>query len=148
MKVILLQDVKGKGKKGQMIEVSDGYARNFMLPKKLAQEATADAINTMKMNDKATQERLAREKAEALEISHKLREMTLVVTAKGGGAGRLFGSVTNQEIADALKAKSGIALDKRKIVISDPIKAVGTYTVQCKLGYEINAPLTVKIEEA
>ena len=148
MKVILTQDVKGKGKKGQMIEVSDGYARNFMLPRKLATEATADAINTMKMNDKATQERIAREKAEALEISHKLREMTLVVTAKGGGAGRLFGSVTNQEIADALKAKSGIALDKRKIVIADPIKAVGTYTVQCKLGYEINAPLTVKIEEA
>lgn len=148
MKVILLQDVKGKGKKGQMIEVSDGYARNFMLPRKLATEATADAINTMKMNDKATQERIAREKAEALEISHKLREMTLVVTAKGGGAGRLFGSVTNQEIADALKAKSGIALDKRKIVIADPIKSVGTYTVQCKLGYEINAPLTVKIEEA
>ena len=148
MKVILLQDVKGKGKKGQMIEVSDGYARNFMLPRKLATEATADAINTMKMNDKATQERIAREKAEALEISHKLREMTLVVTAKGGGAGRLFGSVTNQEIADALKAKSGIALDKRKIVISDPIKSVGTYTVQCKLGYEINAPLTVQIEEA
>ena len=148
MKVILLQDVKGKGKKGQMIEVSDGYARNFMLPRKLATEATADAINTMKMNDKATQERIAREKAEALEISHKLRQMTLVVTAKGGGAGRLFGSVTNQEIADALKAKSGIALDKRKIVISDPIKAVGTYTVQCKLGYEINAPLTVQIEEA
>ena len=148
MKVILLQDVKGKGKKGQMIEVSDGYARNFMLPRKLATEATADAINTMKMNDKATQERIAREKAEALEISHKLREMTLVVTAKGGGAGRLFGSVTNQEIADALKSKSGIALDKRKIIIADPIKAVGTYTVQCKLGYEINAPLTVKIEEA
>ena len=148
MKVILLQDVKGKGKKGQMIEVSDGYARNFMLPRKLATEATADAINTMKMNDKATQERIAKEKAEALEISHKLREMTLVVTAKGGGAGRLFGSVTNQEIADALKAKSGIALDKRKIVIADPIKSVGTYTVQCKLGYEISAPLTVRIEEA
>ena len=148
MKVILLQDVKGKGKKGQMLEVSDGYARNFMLPKKMAIEATADAINTMKMNAKATQERIAREKAEALEVSKKLREMTLVVTAKGGGAGRLFGSVTNQEIADALKAKSGIALDKRKIVISDPIKSVGTYTVQCKLGYEINAPLTVKIEEA
>ena len=148
MKVILLQDVKGKGKKGQMIEVSDGYARNFMLPRKLATEATADAINTMKMNDKATQERIAKEKAEALALSKQLRELTLVVTAKGGGAGRLFGSVTNQEIADALKAKSGIALDKRKIVISDPIKAVGTYTVQCKLGYEITAPLTVKIEEA
>ena len=147
MKVILLQDVKGKGKKGQMIEVSDGYARNFMLPKKLAQEATADAINTMRMNDKATQERIAREKAEALATSKKLREMTVVVKAKGGGAGRLFGSVTNAEIADAL-AKTGIKLDKRKIVIADPIKNVGTYTVTCKLGYEISAPLSVKIEEA
>ena len=147
MKVILLQDVKGKGKKGQMLEVSDGYARNFMLPRKLAVEATADAINTMRMNDKATQERIAREKAEAMELSKKLREMTLVVTAKGGGAGRLFGSVTNQEIADSLKAKAGVTIDKRKIVISDPIKNVGTYTVTCKLGYEISAPLTVKIEE-
>ena len=148
MKVILLQDVKGKGKKGQLLEVSDGYARNFMLPRKLAIEATPDAINTMKMNDKATQERIAREKAAALETSKKLRAMTLTVTAKGGGAGRLFGSVTNQEIADALAKASGIKLDKRKIVLSDPIKAVGTYTVTCKLGYEINAPLTVKIEEA
>ena len=147
MKVILLQDVKGKGKKGQMLEVSDGYARNFMLPRKLAIEATPDAINTMKMNDKATAERIAREKAEALEVSKKLRAMTLVVKAKGGGAGRLFGSVTNQEIADALEKNGGIKLDKRKIVIADPIKAVGTYTVTCKLGYEINAPLTVKIEE-
>ncbi len=147
MKVILLTDVKGKGKKGQMIEVSDGYARNFMLPKKLAIEATADAINTMKMNDKATQERIAREKAAALETSKKLRAMTLTVKAKGGGAGRLFGSVTNQEIADALEKQSGIKLDKRKIVLSDPIKNIGTYTVTCKLGYEINAPLTVKIEE-
>ena len=147
MKDILLQDVKGKGKKGQMLEVSDGYARNFMLPKKLAIEATTDAINTMRMNDKATQERIAREKAEALAVAGKLREMTLTVTAKGGGAGRLFGSVTNAEIADAL-AKNGIKLDKRKIVISDPIKSVGTYTVTCKLGYEISAPLTVKIQEA
>ena len=148
MKVILLQDVKGKGKKGQMLEVSDGYARNFMLPRKLAIEATADAINTMKMNDKATQERIAREKAEALEVSKKLRAMTLTVTAKGGGAGRLFGSVTNQEIADALEKNAGIKLDKRKIVLTETIKNVGTYTAPCKLGYEINAPLTVKIEEA
>ena len=147
MKVILLQDVKGKGKKGQMLEVSDGYARNFMLPKKLAIEATPDAINTMRMNDKATQERIAREKAEALDTSRKLREMTVVVKAKGGGAGRLFGSVTNQEIADALAAQ-GIKLDKRKIVLNETIKSVGTYTATCKLGYEITAPLTVKIEEA
>ena len=148
MKVILLQDVKGKGKKGQMIEVSYGYARNFMLTKKLAIEATTDAINTMRMNDKATQERIAREKAAALDISKKLRDMTLTVTAKGGGNGRLFGSVTNQEIADALEKQSGIKLDKRKVVISDAIKNVGTYTVTCKLGYEISAPLTVKIVEA
>ena len=147
MKVILLQDVKGKGKKGQMIEVSDGYARNFMLPKKMAIEATTDAINTMRMNDKATQERIAREKAEALATANKLRQTTVVVKAKGGGAGRLFGSVTNAEIADAL-AKQGIKLDKRKIVLNETIKNVGTYTATCKLGYEITAPLTVKIEEA
>ena len=148
MKVILLQDVRGKGKKGQLLEVSDGYARNYMLPRKIAIEATPDAINTMRMNDKANQERMAKEKAEAMEISKQLRDMILTVNAKGGGNGKLFGSVTNQEIAEALKAKSGIELDKRKIVIADPIKNVGTYTVTCKLGYEINAPLTVKIEEA
>lgn len=148
MKVILLQDVKGKGKKGQMLEVSDGYARNYMLPRKIAIEATLDAINTMRMNDKAAAEKAAREKAEAMETAKQLRATVLTVTAKGGGAGRLFGSVTNQEIADALKLQFGITLDKRKIVISDPIKNVGTYTVQCKLGYEVSAPLTVKIEEA
>ena len=148
MKVILLQDVKGKGKKGQMIEVSDGYARNYMLPRKIAVEATTDAVNTMRMNDKAAAERAAKERAEALEISKKLRDMILVVTAKGGGAGRVFGSVTNQEIADALKQQTGIALDKRKIVIAEPIKSIGTYTVTCKLGYEISAPLTVKIQES
>ena len=147
MKVILLQDVKGQGKKGQLIEVSDGYARNFMLPRKLAIEATADAINTKNMTDKATAERIAKEKAAALELSNKLRTMTLTVTAKGGGQGRLFGAVTNAEISAALE-KSGIKLDKRKIVLAENIKNVGTYTVTCKLGYEISAPLTVKIEEA
>ncbi len=147
MKVILLQDVKGKGKKGQLLEISDGYARNFLLPRKLAIEATTDAINTKNMNDKATAERIAKEKAEALATANKLRQMTLTVTAKGGGAGRLFGAVTNAEIAAALE-KAGIKLDKRKIVLGENIKNVGTYTVTCKLGYEISAPLTVKIEEA
>ena len=147
MKVILLQDVKGQGKKGQLIEVSDGYARNFMLPKKMAIEATADAINTVKMNDKATQERIAREKAEALAVSKKLRELTVTVTAKGGGQGRLFGAVTNAEVAAALEKQSGIKLDKRKIVLNENIKNVGTYTATCKLGYEITAPLTVKVVE-
>ena len=146
MKVILLQDVKGKGKKGEMIEGSDGYARNYMLPRKIAMEATTDAVNTMRMNDKATAERIAREKAEALATANKLREMTGVVKAKGGGQGRLFGAVTNAEIAAALE-KAGVKLDKRKIVLNENIKNVGTYTVTCKLGYEISAPLSVKIEE-
>ena len=147
MKVILLQDVKGKGKKGQILEVSDGYARNFLLPRKMAIEATADAVNTKNMNDKATAERIAREKAEALATANKLRGMTVIVKAKGGGAGRLFGSVTNAEVAAALE-KQGVKLDKRKIVLGETIKNVGTYTATCKLGYEITAPLTVKIEEA
>ena len=146
MKVILLQDVRGKGKKGQMLEVSDGYARNYMLPRKIAMEATADAINTMRMNDKATQERQARERAEAMELAKRMKAMTLTVYAKGGGAGRLFGSVTSQEIADALQSQ-GITLDKRKIVIDEPIKNVGTYTIRCKLGFEITAQLTVQIQE-
>ena len=147
MKVILTADVKGKGKKGQMIEVSDGYARNFMLPRKLAIEATPDAINTMRMNDKATQERQARERAEAMEISKRLKALVLTVPAKGGGNGRLFGAVTNQEIAETLKKETGIEIDKRKVVIDEPIKNVGTYTVKCKLGYEIVGQLTVKIVE-
>lgn len=147
MKVILLQDVRGQGKRGQMIEVSDGYARNFLLPKKLAQEATADNINTMRMNDKATQERQARERAEAMEISKKMKDFTVIVTAKGGGAGRLFGAVTNVEIAEALEAQQNIKLDKRKIVVDEPIKNVGLYTVKCKLGYEISADLKVEVRE-
>ena len=148
MKVILLQDVKGQGKKGQLIDVSDGYARNFLLPRKLAQEATADNVNTMKMNDKALQEKRQREREEAVALEKVLKAMTLTVTAKGGGAGRLFGSVTNAEIADALAKQHKINLDKRKIVLKDPIKNVGTYTVTCKLGYEVNAELTVEIKEA
>ena len=147
MKVILLTDVKGKGKKGQMIEVSDGYARNYMLPRKLAKEATADAVNTMRMNDKATAERQARERAEAVAVSKQLRELTLVVKAKGGGAGRLFGAVTTNEIADALKKNAGITIDKRKLVLDENIKNVGTYTVKAKLGYEIVGQFNVKIEE-
>ena len=148
MKVILLQDVKGQGKKGQLIDVSDGYARNFLLPRKLAQEATADNVNTMKMNDKALQEKRQKEREQAVALEKVLKAMTLTVTAKGGGAGRLFGSVTNAEIADALAKQHKIELDKRKIVLKDPIKNVGTYTVTCKLGYEVNAELTVEIKEA
>ena len=148
MKVILTQDVRGQGKRGQMIEVSDGYARNFLLPRKLAQEATADNINTMRMNDKATQERQAKERAEALELRNRMKDMTVVVTAKAGGAGRLFGSVTNTEVSEALAKQAGIQLDKRKIVLDEPIKSVGVYTVKCKLGYEINAELKIEVKEA
>ena len=147
MKVILLKDIKGTGTKDQIIEVSDGYGRNFLLPRKLAQEATADNINTMKMNDKALQEKRQKEREAALALSKVLKEMTLIVTAKGGGAGRLFGSVTNAEISDALAKQHKIQLDKRKIVVKDPIKNVGTYTVTCKLGYEVVADLRVEIKE-
>ena len=148
MKVILLQDVRGKGKKGQMLEVSDGYARNYMLPRKIAVEATADNVNTMKMNDKARQEKLQKAREEAVATAAKLRDMTLELRCKGGGAGRLFGSVTSQEIADALKAQHGIELDKRKILIDEPIKSTGLYTVKCKLGFEVNASLRVNVQEA
>lgn len=147
MKVILLQDVKGKGKKGQMLEVSDGYARNFMLPRKLAVEATADAVNTMRMTDKANQEKRQKEREEAFALSNKLKTLTVTIKAKGGGAGRLFGSVTTQNIADALKQEHGITLDKHKIVLSDTIRNVGSYTAKCKLGYEITADLKLKVEE-
>ncbi len=147
MKVILQQDVKGQGKRGQMVEVSDGYARNFLLPRKLAVEATADHVNTMKMNDKATAERQAREKAQAEEIAAKLKELTVVITAKGGGAGRLFGAVTSDEISKALQQQHKITIDKRKIVQDEPIKNVGTYTLNAKLGYEITAQLNLKVQE-
>ena len=147
MKVILLQDVKGKGKKGQLIDAAEGYARNYLLPRKLAVEANNDNLNTMRMNDKAAAEKAAKERAEAMDISKKLKELTVTVQAKGGGAGRLFGSVTSAEIADALKAQHGIAIDKRMLVLDEPIKNAGTYTVKCKLGYEITGELTCKIEE-
>ena len=147
MKVILLQDVRGQGKKGEMINVSDGYARNFLFPRKLAQEATADNINTMRMNDKAKREKEQRAREEAAAMAAKLRELTLTVAAKGGGAGRLFGSVTSQEISDALKAQEKLDLDKRKIVIDEPIKTVGLYTVKVKLGFGIDAPLKVDVKE-
>ena len=147
MKVILQQDIRGKGKRGQMIEVSDGYARNYMLPRKMAIEATPDNVNTMRMTDRANAEKRQREREEAFAISNRLKDMTVVVKAKGGGAGRLFGSVTTQEIADALKQTYDITLDKRKIVLDEQIKTVGLYTVRCKLGYEITADLKIKIEE-
>ena len=147
MKVILTQDVRGQGKRGEMINVSDGYARNFLFPRKLAQEATADNVNTMRMNDKAKKEKEHKAREEAAALSARLREMTLTVYAKGGGAGRLFGSITSQEISEALKVQENIDLDKRKIVIEDSIKTVGLYTVKAKLGFGIDAPLKVDVKE-
>ena len=148
MKVILQQDVKGQGKKGQMVEVSDGYARNYLLPRKLALEATPDNLNTMKMNDKATAERIAKEKAQALSIAEQLKTLTVTVVAKGGGAGRLFGAVTSDEISNALKAQHNIVIDKRKIVQDEPIKTTGSYTLKCRLGYEITGQLHLEVKEA
>ena len=148
MKVILQEDVKGKGKKGQMIDVSDGYARNFLLPRKLAVAATADNINTQKLLDQARREREAAEKEAALELAAKLKECPVVVTAKAGAGEKLFGSVTTQEISNAIRDQYGFDIAKTKLV-SEPIKAFGTYDVKCKLGYEITGvvKVTVKPEE-
>lgn len=148
MKVILLQDVKGKGKKGQMIEASDGYARNFLLPRKMAIEATADNVNTMKMNDKAKAEQAAREKANAQDIAKKLKDITVEIKAKSGNGGRLFGSITSAEVSEALKQQFGIVVDKKKIVQDEPIKSFGSFSMKAKLGYEIVATISIHVSEA
>ena len=147
MKVILQQDVKGQGKKGQMIEVSEGYARNFLLPRKLAILATADAINTMNLKEKAKKAEEARMKAEAQEIAEKLKECTVKLTAKAGNGGRLFGAVTTKEISDGLQKQFGINIPKQKLVLDEPIKAFGGYQVKAKLGFEINGIVKVSVTE-
>ena len=147
MKVILQQDVKGQGKKGQMIEASDGYARNFLLPRKLAVPATAENINTMKQQEKAKKAQEAAEKAEAEAIAAKLKGLTVRIPAKAGNGGRLFGAVTSKEIADALKEQHGINIPKTKIVQEEPIKAFGGYDLKCKLGYEVTGTLKVMVVE-
>ncbi|HIY21125.1 MAG TPA: 50S ribosomal protein L9 [Candidatus Flavonifractor merdigallinarum] len=147
MKVILQQDVKGQGKKGQMIEASDGYARNFLLPRKLAVPATAENINTMKQQEKAKKAQEAAEKAEAEAIAAKLKDLTVRIPAKAGNGGRLFGAVTSKEIADALKEQHGINIPKTKIVQEEPIKAFGGYDLKCKLGYEVTGTLKVMVVE-
>mgnify|MGYP000910861848 CR=1 FL=1 len=147
MKVVLKQDVKSIGKKDELHEVSDGYARNFLLPRKLAVPATAENVNTMKMQEKAKKAQEAAEKAEAEATAAKLKELTVKVVAKGGNGGRLFGAVTSKEIADALQAQHGIAIPKTKIVQDEPIKSFGTYQLKCKLGYEITGTLNVVVSE-
>ena len=148
MKVILQQDVKCHGKKGQMVEVSDGYARNFLLPKKLAIPATAENVNTMKQQEKARKAQEAAEKAEAQAIAKQLEGLTVKVSAKAGEGGRLFGAVTAKEISEALNAQHGLNIAKTKIVLDEPIKSCGGYQLKCKLGYEITGTVNVVVTEA
>ena len=147
MKVIFLEDVKGKGKKGQMIEAAEGYARNYLIPRGLAVEATADAVNTMNLQAKAKAKADAEAKAEALAIAEKLKSCQVKIAAKGGAEGKLFGAVTSAAIADALKAQYDMDVDSKKLVIDEPIKSYGTYQVKAKLGYEISGIVNVLVVE-
>ena len=141
MKVILTQDVRGQGKKGQLIDAAEGYARNFLLPRKLAVLATADAINTMNLKEKARLAEEQRQREEAIANAQKL-------TAKAGNGGRLFGAVTTKEIAEGLKAQYGMDIPKQKLVLDEPIKAFGTYEVKAKLGFEVSGVVKVTVTEA
>ena len=147
MKVILQQDVRGQGNKGQLVEVSDGYARNFLLPKKLAVPATAENVNTMKQQEKARQAQMAAEKAEAQALAEKLKNIQVKLTAKAGEGGRLFGAVTSKEIAEALSAQHGLNIAKTKLVLDEPIKSCGGYQIKAKLGYEIMGTVKVMVVE-
>ena len=147
MKVILQQDVKGQGKKGQMVEVSDGYGRNFLLPRKLAVEATAENVNTMKMQEKAKKAKEAEEKAQAQAMAQRLESCQVKNSAKAGQSSSLFGSVTSKEIAQALKEQHQMDVNKSKIVLPDPIKSFGSFEVKCKLGYEVTGTIHVLVVE-
>ena len=147
MKVILQKDVKGQGKRGQLVNVSDGYARNFLFPKNLAVPANADNMNKMIMQDKAKKAQMAAEKAEAAAIAETLKAVVVKIPAKAGTGGRLFGAVTSKEISEALQAQCGLNVAKTKIVQDEPIKSFGTYQLKCKLGYEITGTLNVVVSE-
>ena len=147
MKVILQQDVKGQGKKGQLIEASEGYARNYLLPRKLAIAATADAINTMNLKEKARRAEEARQKEVAMAAAEQLKALLVKIPAKAGTGGRLFGAVTTKEISDALKAQHNVDIPKQKLVLDDPSKAFGTYQVKARLGYEISGTVNVLVCE-
>lgn len=147
MKVILQQDIRGQGKKGQLIEASEGYARNYLLPRKLAIPATTDAINTMNLKEKARKAEEARLKAEAQATAEKLKDCKVQVTAKAGNGGRLFGAVTTKEIAENLKAQYGVDIPKQKLVLDEPIKAFGTYEIKAKLGYEVVGTVIASVTE-
>ena len=147
MKVILQQDVRGQGKKGQLVEVSEGYARNFLLPRKLAIAATPDAINTMNLKEKARKAEEARLKAEAEATAEKLKECMVKLTAKAGSGGKLFGAVTTKEISEGLKEQFGVDVPEQKLVLEEPIKAFGSYQVKAKLGFEVNGTVYVSVYE-
>ena len=147
MKVILLQDVKGQGKKGDMKEVSDGYGRNYLLPRKLAVEATTDNLNTLKLKEKAKAAQMAAEKAKAEENAKQLESIVVKISARAGAGGKLFGAVTSKEISDALKAQHGIEVDSKKIVQAEPIKGYGSFDVKCRFGYEISGTIHVLVVE-
>jgi large subunit ribosomal protein L9 len=147
MKVIFIQDVKGQGKRGEMKEVSVGYARNYLFPRKLASPATADNINTLRMQEKARQAQEAADRAKAEDYAKKLEQINVVVKARAGQNGKLFGSVTSKEISDCLQAQQGMTVEKNKIVLDAPIKAFGSYQVKVKLGYEVTGTMNVIVTE-
>lgn len=146
MKVILKQDVKGLGKKEDMVNVSDGYARNFLFPRNMAVEANASNINVMNTRKEAEKSKKDRELAYARELASKIKEITVVIRTKAGDNGKLFGSITSKDIADKLKANHNLVIDKKKIVMHDSLKSLGTSEVEVKLYPEVSAKLTVKIE--
>ena len=148
MKVILQQDVRGQGKKGQLVEVSDGYARNFLLPKKLAVVATAENLNTMKQQEKARKAQEAAEKAEAEATARKLEGLMVKIPAKAGEGGRLFGAVTAKEVSEALADQFGVNIPKARLVLDEPIKSCGGYQIRAKLGYEVSGTVNVVVVEA
>lgn len=148
MKVIFSVDVKGQGKKGEMKEVSEGYGRNYLLPRKLAVEATADNMNALRLKEKAKAAAVAAEKAKAIENAKQLESVVVKIAARAGSAGKLFGAVTSQEISDALREQYGIEIEKQKIVQAEPIKSYGSYEVKCKFGYEISGVIHLLVVEA
>ena len=147
MKVIFNQDVRGQGKKGEMKEVSIGYARNYLIPRGLATEATPDNLNAFKLKEKAKAAQIAREKAEAEENAKKLEGVQVILRAKAGSAGKLFGAVTSEAISKALKEQFDIDIEKNKIVQGDPIKTYGSFSVKAKLGYEVSGTINLLVVE-
>lgn len=146
MKVILTADVKGKGKKDQVIDVSDGYARNFLFPKKLAVAADAKSMNEIKNKEASKQHKFEVEKAEALEVAKKLSDITLIFEYAAGADSKLYGSVTNKDISDKLKSEYNIEIDKRKISLSENIKSFGTFTADAKLFSDVSAKIKLTVK--